>query len=154
MFAVAVLFVVALFLAILSQAFVSAQSVAWAVVLFGPILLLTVYIHELGHCLASRQVPKGTHHTPQFKYLLASLCTTNIKRSCRHVAGGCRCARHSPLATGRTGLCGAQHLPKDRSLCVHLRAIDARSSVLDMVCTSGDLLPCGIPPLDTISERS
>ncbi len=56
MLAVAVLFVVALFLAVLSQAFVSAQSVAWAVVLFGPILLLTVYIHELGHCLASRKV--------------------------------------------------------------------------------------------------
>ncbi|EIE24679.1 hypothetical protein COCSUDRAFT_65471 [Coccomyxa subellipsoidea C-169] len=55
------LFVVALFLAVLSQAFVSAQSVAWAVVLFGPILLLTVYIHELGHCLASRKVGAEVH---------------------------------------------------------------------------------------------
>lgn len=54
--AVAVLFILALFLAILSQVYVSAQSVGWAVLLFGPILLLTVYIHELGHCWASHKV--------------------------------------------------------------------------------------------------
>ena len=63
--AVAVLFILALFLAILSQAYVSAQSVGWAVVLFGPILLLTVYIHELGHCWASLKV-----HTLQHQHSL------------------------------------------------------------------------------------
>ncbi|BDA42636.1 probable zinc metalloprotease Rip3 [Coccomyxa sp. Obi] len=55
------LFILTLFLAILSQAYVSAQSVGWAVLLFGPILLLTVYIHELGHCWASRKVGAEVH---------------------------------------------------------------------------------------------
>ena len=50
------LFFVTMMLAILSQAikpYGTGMSIAWAVVLFGPILLVTIYIHELCHCLAA-----------------------------------------------------------------------------------------------------
>ena len=52
----AVLFFVTLLLAAISQAWVSAYAVAWAVALAGPVLLVTIYLHELGHCLASKMV--------------------------------------------------------------------------------------------------
>lgn len=32
------------------------QSYVFVMVLFGPILLLTILIHELGHCLVTRKV--------------------------------------------------------------------------------------------------
>lgn len=51
-----VLFFVTMLLAILSQAWVGPYAVAWAVTLAGPVLLVTIYLHELGHCLASKAV--------------------------------------------------------------------------------------------------
>ena len=50
------LFFITLLLAALSQAWVSPYAVGWAVVLAGPVLLVTIYLHELGHCLASKAV--------------------------------------------------------------------------------------------------
>ncbi len=50
------LFFITLLLAALSQAWVSGYAVGWAVVLAGPVLLITIYLHELGHCLASKAV--------------------------------------------------------------------------------------------------
>ena len=52
----AVLFLVAVFLAVLSSSTDYWQNMVWAVILYGPILLVTVLLHELGHCLASRWV--------------------------------------------------------------------------------------------------
>jgi hypothetical protein len=87
----AVLFIAALLLAILSQAFVSAWSVGWAVLLFGPILLLTVYVHELGHCLASRAV--GHIFAPvwvQTQVLpTVCLCVRELSAQQKSGAGGC-----------------------------------------------------------------
>ena len=50
------LFFITLLLAALSQAWVSGYAVGWAVVLAGPVLIVTIYLHELGHCLASKAV--------------------------------------------------------------------------------------------------
>ena len=52
----AVLFLVAVLLGVLSGSTDYWQNMVWAAVLYGPILLVTVLLHELGHCLASRWV--------------------------------------------------------------------------------------------------
>lgn len=57
-----VLFFVTLLLAVISQAWVGPYYVAWAVVLAGPVLLVTIYLHELGHCLASKMVSVLSPH--------------------------------------------------------------------------------------------
>lgn len=58
-----VLFFVTMLLAILSQAWVGPYAVAWAVTLAGPVLLVTIYLHELGHCLASKAVTVSDIHS-------------------------------------------------------------------------------------------
>ena len=55
-----VLFFVTILLAVISQAWISGYAVGWAVVLAGPVLLITIYLHELGHCLASKAVNPQT----------------------------------------------------------------------------------------------
>ncbi len=51
----AVLFFGIFVLALISQVN-DGFRVLWAALIFGPILLLTILVHELGHCLASRKV--------------------------------------------------------------------------------------------------
>ncbi len=60
-----VLFFITMLLAILSQAWVGPYAVAWAVTLAGPVLLVTIYLHELGHCLASKAVRVLTYTPPR-----------------------------------------------------------------------------------------
>ena len=51
----AVLFLGTFALALISQVN-DGYRVLWAAVIFGPVLLLTILVHELGHCLASKKV--------------------------------------------------------------------------------------------------
>ncbi|KAK9816996.1 hypothetical protein WJX72_008022 [[Myrmecia] bisecta] len=55
------LFGAAVILAVLGQVQNSWHHVLWALLMFGPILLLTVLIHELGHCWATRKVGAPVH---------------------------------------------------------------------------------------------
>lgn len=67
----AVLFLVAIFLGVLSSSTDYWQNIVWASLLYGPILLVTVLLHELGHCLASRWVSCC-------RALLYSMCVSSI----------------------------------------------------------------------------
>ena len=49
------LFLATFALALVSQVY-DGYRVLLAAVIFGPVLLLTILVHELGHCLASRKV--------------------------------------------------------------------------------------------------
>ncbi|KAK9834960.1 hypothetical protein WJX81_000023 [Elliptochloris bilobata] len=55
------LFFVTLLLPMFFQAWVSWIGVLWAFVIFGPVLFVTILLHELGHCLATRQVGGDVH---------------------------------------------------------------------------------------------
>ena len=50
-------FVAALLLPAFFEIWNSWYAVLWALIIYGPVLLITVFLHELGHCLATRQVP-------------------------------------------------------------------------------------------------
>ncbi len=63
-----VLFFVTLLLAVISQAWISVYAVAWAVVLAGPVLLITIYLHELGHCIASKAVSPASEWLEHLRF--------------------------------------------------------------------------------------
>lgn len=50
-------FVAALLIPAFFEIWNSWYAVLWALIIYGPVLLMTVFLHELGHCLATRQVP-------------------------------------------------------------------------------------------------
>jgi len=55
------LFAVALVLGVLSQLGRPWQAMVWAALLYGPVLALTVVLHELGHCAATRRCGGSVH---------------------------------------------------------------------------------------------
>ena len=77
----AVLFLVAVFLGVLNSSTDYWQNMVWAVILYGPILLVTVLLHELGHCLASRWVSCC-------KASLHSICVSSINLNSRCLLPG------------------------------------------------------------------
>ena len=62
-------FVAALLLPAFFEIWNSWFAVLWAIIIYGPVLLITVFLHELGHCLATRQVPARS---------ASSLCCTCV----------------------------------------------------------------------------
>ena len=57
----AVTFPVVLLFSLLSQSPWNLATLAWASLLYGPVLLVTVLIHELGHSLAARRAGSEAH---------------------------------------------------------------------------------------------
>ena len=106
--ALAVLFLATLVLAVISQAFIDGYRVLWAIILFGPVLLFTVYIHELGHCFATQQV----RLPPAFHRTFISSKLYHDQHTCFRIANTCAqvgAEVHSILlwAPGRPRVCGA-----------------------------------------------
>ena len=93
------LFLVTLVLAVISQAVGDGYAMLLATVVFGPVLLFTVLIHELGRCLAARKVSPYhwsllTHAKPISAVLTSKGLPSDWSRG----------AWHSAMASWRAGV--------------------------------------------------
>jgi len=107
---------------------------ARAFIIYGPVWFVTVFLHELGLCFATRQVTPGLPAGPPCRPgvpLRLLRGKTQLNHAPGHAGRWCS-ARHPAGAHGRAGVRGPRQVTGARPVCGRLRAAHAH--------------PTGMPP--------